>query len=121
MVRLWHAFGSGKTTTLVARIGWLIDQGTPPGSICAITFNRRAAEELSARLESALGSGFSSEGGSVRVRTFHALGREILVDAGHAVEPLLDRMVIIRRVFPGGGWAAWRGPGDAFARLSAPP
>ena len=38
--------GSGKTTTLVARIAWLIDEGAAPGEVCAITFNKRAAEEL---------------------------------------------------------------------------
>src|SRR6185369_6426675 len=33
--------GSGKTTTLVARIAWLIDSGADPATICAITFNKR--------------------------------------------------------------------------------
>ena len=35
--------GSGKTTTLVARIVWLVDGGVDPETIAAITFNRRAA------------------------------------------------------------------------------
>jgi superfamily I DNA/RNA helicase len=39
--------------------------------------------------------------GDVRVRTFHALGREILRDAGVAVEPLADRIAVLRDV------AAW--------------
>src|SRR6266576_3749695 len=38
--------GSGKTTTLVARICWLVAGGQDPGEIAAITFNKRAAEEL---------------------------------------------------------------------------
>ncbi len=46
---------SGKTTTLVARIAWLVDGGVPPATIGAITFNKRAAEELSERLDQALG------------------------------------------------------------------
>ncbi|HUP55445.1 MAG TPA: UvrD-helicase domain-containing protein, partial [Methylomirabilota bacterium] len=33
--------GSGKTTTLVARIAWLIDGGVAPETIAAITFNKR--------------------------------------------------------------------------------
>src|SRR3954463_16829097 len=68
--------GSGKTTTLVARVAWLIASGAARESIVAITFNRRAAEELGERLATALaplGLGASS----VRVRTFHALGLEI--------------------------------------------
>ena len=35
------------------------------------------------------------EPGAVRVRTFHALGREILRDAGVAVEPLADRAAVL--------------------------
>src|ERR671930_1110083 len=64
--------GSGKTTTLVARIAWLIDGGAAPDTICAITFNRRAAEELRERVTSALeplGEGLARQ---VRIRTFHA-------------------------------------------------
>src|SRR2546421_10162243 len=66
--------GSGKTTTLVARSAWLIDRGVDAQTICAITFNKRAAEELASRMAERLGDG----GRGVRVRTFHALGREIL-------------------------------------------
>src|ERR687897_1681297 len=73
--------GSGKTTTLVARIAWLIDEGVPPDTIAAITFNKRAAEELGERLDAALAPlGVGPR--AVRVRTFHALGRDILRDAG---------------------------------------
>ena len=46
--------GSGKTTTLVARIAWLIDSGASPASVAAITFNKRAAEELGERLDGAI-------------------------------------------------------------------
>src|SRR5439155_6335996 len=110
--------GSGKTTTLVARIAWLIDQGTPADSICAITFNKRAAEELGTRLEGALGGvGLGAPDARVRVRTFHALGREILLDGGARVEPLLDRMAILRRLFPDLGPPGWRRLDDAFSRL----
>src|SRR3954449_842628 len=92
--------GSGKTTTLVARIAWLIGSGgSPPESILAITFNRRAAEELGERLAVALAPvGLRPD--AVRVRTFHALGLEILRDAGASVEPLLDRMAVFRAIAP---------------------
>jgi superfamily I DNA/RNA helicase len=92
--------GSGKTTTLVARIAWLIDEGAPPEEVCAITFNRRAAEELRERVEVALeplGEGVASR---VRIRTFHALGMEVLRAAGESVEPLLDREEVLRAVRP---------------------
>jgi superfamily I DNA/RNA helicase len=101
--------GSGKTTTLVARAAWLIATGTPAGEIRAITFNKRAAVEMTERLDTAVAPlGVAS--GAVRVRTFHALGREILRDAGVPVEPLADRAAILAEVAP---WA----DGAALLRL----
>src|SRR3954466_12428661 len=46
--------GSGKTTTLVARAAWLIATGTAPETIRAITFNKRAAVEMTERLDAAV-------------------------------------------------------------------
>jgi superfamily I DNA/RNA helicase len=93
--------GSGKTTTLVARAAWLIASGTPADAIRAITFNKRAAVEMTERLDSAVAPLGVAPGG-VRVRTFHALGREILRDAGVAVEPMADRAAVLAEVAP---WA----------------
>jgi len=93
--------GSGKTTTLVARAAWLIATGTPAETIRAITFNKRAAIEMTERLDAAVAP-LGVEPGAVRVRTFHALGREILRDAGVAVEPLADRPAVLAAVAP---WA----------------
>ena len=93
--------GSGKTTTLVARAAWLIATGTPPETIRAITFNKRAALEMTERLDAAVAP-LGVEPGAIRVRTFHALGREILRDAGVQVEPLADRPALLREVAP---WA----------------
>ena len=92
--------GSGKTTTLVARIAWLIDEGAAPEQICAITFNRRAAEELRERVASALEPLGGDLAVRVGIRTFHALGLEILREAGEAVEPLFDRDEILSTVRP---------------------
>jgi ATP-dependent DNA helicase UvrD/PcrA len=92
--------GSGKTTTLVARIAWLIDGGASPDSICAITFNRRAAEELRERVAAALQPLGEDLAARVRIRTFHALGLELLRGAGRPVTPLLDRDELLRTVRP---------------------
>jgi superfamily I DNA/RNA helicase len=109
--------GSGKTTTLVARVAWLIASGAaPPESILAITFNRRAAGELGARLTSALAP-LGLAAGAVRVRTFHALGLEILRDAREGVEPLVDRLMVLRQIAPDLGPAGWRRLDTAFSRL----
>ncbi|MEA2612142.1 MAG: hypothetical protein QOI52_101, partial [Chloroflexota bacterium] len=108
--------GSGKTTTLVARIAWLIDGGASPETIGAITFNKRAAEELAERLAAAvapLGIGPRT----VRVRTFHALGREIQRDAGRAVEPLVDRATMIAELWPGTSAAEIGRLDTVFSRL----
>jgi superfamily I DNA/RNA helicase len=92
--------GSGKTTTLIARICWLIGSGAAAShEICAVTFNKRAAEELEERLGKALAE-FLTPAPKVRVRTFHALAREILIDAGVAVEPLADRLAILQSLRP---------------------
>ena len=108
--------GSGKTTTLVARVAWLVDGGADAGTICVVAFNRRAAEELTDRLDAALAP-LGLPSGSVRVRTFHALGREMLAEAGVPIEPLVDRDALLRELFPEAA-AADRGRLDlAFSRL----
>jgi DNA helicase-2/ATP-dependent DNA helicase PcrA len=108
--------GSGKTTTLIARIAWLIASGVDPATIAAITFNRRAAEELSERLRTALGP-LGVAPGSVRVRTFHALGLDVLREAGRPVRPLVDRMGLLRGVAPEAGPAGWRRLDTLISRM----
>jgi superfamily I DNA/RNA helicase len=108
--------GSGKTTTLVARVAWLVDGGVDPATIAAITFNKRAAEELGERVGAALGE-IGVAAGSVRVATFHALGREILRSAGRPVEPLADREAVLRKVAPTATPADLRAFDTAISRL----
>src|SRR3954470_24627935 len=108
--------GSGKTTTLVARIAWLVDRGTEPGSIAAITFNKRAAEELEARLTDALAP-LGVGAGEVRVRTFHALGRATLADAAVDAEALVARDTLLREIEPMLDSAIRRRLDTAFSRL----
>jgi DNA helicase-2/ATP-dependent DNA helicase PcrA len=108
--------GSGKTTTLVARIAWLVATGADPTSITAVTFNKRAADEMASRVDAAL-EPLGLAAGSVRVKTFHALGREILADGGESVEPLLDREAVLREMWPDITTGALRRLDDAFSRL----
>ena len=108
--------GSGKTTTLVARIAWLVAKGADPDRITAVTFNKRAADEMAARVDAAL-EPLGLAAGSVRVKTFHALGREILADGGERVEPLLDRESVLRDMWPEIDRGAIRRLDDAFSRL----
>ena len=90
--------GSGKTTTLVARVAWLVDGGCAPGAITVVAFNTRAAVELGERLSLAL-QPLGVTPGAVRVRTFHALGREVLREAGRSVD-LADRATVLRSLVP---------------------
>jgi DNA helicase-2/ATP-dependent DNA helicase PcrA len=108
--------GRGKTTTLVARIAWLVATGADPATITAVTFNKRAADEMASRVEAAL-EPLGLAAGSVRVKTFHALGREILADGGESVEPLLDREEVLRDMWPDITAGAVRQLDDAFSRL----
>jgi DNA helicase II / ATP-dependent DNA helicase PcrA len=108
--------GSGKTTTLVARIAWLVATGSDPAGVTAVTFNKRAADEMASRVDAAL-EPLGLAAGAVRVKTFHALGREILADGGERVEPLLDREAVVREMWPDITPGAIRLLDDAFSRL----
>lgn len=74
--------GSGKTTVLVERVRELRRRGVLPECILAVTFNASAAAELKTR--------FAEAGvGDVMARTFHSLGRHILVES-KLVPPAAD-------------------------------
>ncbi len=113
--------GSGKTTTVVARLAWRVDRGADPSTVCALTFNRRAADELQDRADAALGE-LGHTAGSVRVRTFHALGREVLADAGHDVSRIVERESVLAELAGGALQpTVLRQLDDAFTRLKLDP
>lgn len=67
--------GSGKTTTMAARIAYLVRvRRLPPEGVLALTFTASAARTLRARLLPVLGQGASA----VAVTTAHALGLRLL-------------------------------------------
>ncbi len=67
--------GAGKTRTLTAKIARLIDMGTAPESILAITFTNKAADEMKRRLLEL--TGLSPER-FPWVRTYHSACLQIL-------------------------------------------
>jgi DNA helicase-2/ATP-dependent DNA helicase PcrA len=77
--------GSGKTSTLAHRVAWLIDQGADPRRIMLLTFSRRAAAEMSRRVDLILAEIAQARGGGAVgadamawAGTFHAVGARLL-------------------------------------------
>lgn len=66
------AAGSGKSSTLVAKVGYALKKGyVRPEEVLALAFNDDAAKELSGRLEKRLKL-------PIKAQTFHSLGNEII-------------------------------------------
>lgn len=69
--------GSGKTSTLVGRIGYLLKKGVPAESILVLAFAKKAAEELRERIKNKFDV-------DLEVQTFHALGLGLIgLATGH--------------------------------------
>lgn len=67
--------GSGKTTVLVARLGHMvINKGIDPGSILAITYNKKASLEMEARFHNKFGTNI---GTAINFSTINALSLSI--------------------------------------------
>lgn len=67
--------GSGKTALLTRRVAYLIAQGVTPWQIVAISFTRKASQELSSRIQDLTGEA----GIDVNTGTFHSLCIRILL------------------------------------------
>ena len=64
--------GSGKTTTISAKVKYLIDiKNVKPDKICVITFTKKAKEELDYKINKLFNA-------NVDIYTFHSLGLKII-------------------------------------------
>jgi len=75
--------GSGKTSTLAHRVAYLIEQGADPRRIMLLTFSRRAAAEMTRRVdliraEFVRGRGVALADAMAWAGTFHAVGARLL-------------------------------------------
>lgn len=81
--------GSGKTTTLVRRVAWLIRSGVPPASILLLTFTRASAAHMLGRAR-----GLVPEARDVTGGTFHSVANTVLREL-HAVFGLPRQFTIL--------------------------
>ncbi|WP_319408766.1 ATP-dependent helicase [uncultured Desulfosarcina sp.] len=89
--------GSGKTRTMMERIGILVTEyGIPPEHILGLTFTRNAADEMRSRLVPVLGD-LSSR---VRLSTIHSFCLHLLKVEGRVFEILSgkEQLVFIKNV-----------------------
>lgn len=116
--------GTGKTRTLTHRLACLVaEQGVPPERCLAITFTRRACEELAERLEALVPTAATR----ITVTTFHRLGLRILQEqhdalglgAGVRVVDEAARLALLCRLFDRPASAARRLGVELSARKRA--
>jgi DNA helicase-2/ATP-dependent DNA helicase PcrA len=69
--------GTGKTTTLCARVAWLLAGGVPADRILLLTFTRRAAREMVERAR-VLTERVAPRGGRVVGGTFHSVAHRMV-------------------------------------------
>src|SRR3954468_6495112 len=65
--------GTGKTTTLCARVAWLVSEGVPSERILLLTFTRRAAREMLQRARALVPGSSRVLGG-----TFHSVAHRLV-------------------------------------------
>ena len=76
--------GTGKTTTIVGYIAWLLATGrATPEEILVLSFTRKSADDMSQRI-------MASTGKAIRACTFHSLGLEICRASTIADRPIID-------------------------------
>lgn len=70
--------GTGKTTVITRRIGYLIEQGVKPEEILALAFGEKAALEMEERVDQLLPYGYYN----LQISTFHSFGEKVLREQG---------------------------------------
>ncbi len=77
--------GTGKTTVITERLGWLIRQKkASPDEILALTFTEKTASEMEERVDKLMPYGYLD----LWISTFHSFGERVLKD--HALDLGLD-------------------------------
>ncbi|MGU3413825.1 DNA helicase IV [Enterobacteriaceae bacterium C34A] len=78
--------GSGKTSVLVARAGWLLTRGeAAPDQILLLAFGRKAAQEMDERIRERLSTD------AISAKTFHALALHVIQQGSKKV-PVVSQL-----------------------------
>ncbi|MFV8801443.1 DNA helicase IV [Yersinia sp. LJYL362] len=78
--------GSGKTSVLVARAGWLLRRNEAlPEQVLLLAFGRQAADEMNSRIKQRLGVD------DIQAKTFHALALQI-IQQGSRKTPVISKL-----------------------------
>ena len=94
--------GSGKTTALVARLGYMIYvKGIRPEHILTVTYTNAATRDMKARFEKYFGGEYSD---AVTFKTINSLCNEIIgyytyITGGSSFELLEDNLPVIREIY----------------------
>ena len=96
--------GSGKTTTLVTRVGWLVyGLGVPPESILTMTYTVAASADMRARFRSIFGDEYASRLSFRTINSFCvAVINRYYQATGHEVFELIgsdDKLRLLTRIF----------------------
>ena len=76
-VQIVAAAGSGKTSTMVGKVGYLLhEQLAEPSEMLLLAFNKAAAAELKERIRSRLTQFNDTD--DIKVRTFHSFGSDVI-------------------------------------------
>ncbi|HEX2741441.1 MAG TPA: ATP-dependent DNA helicase [Rubrobacter sp.] len=112
--------GTGKTGVLVARISHLVgERDVRPGRVLALTFSRRAADEMRARVTARL-----PEAEKVEVRTFHSFALSVVrrhagslgLRSAPEIVPTNEQWALVSDILGTEDSESWGLPHGAFER-----
>lgn len=91
------AAGSGKSSTIVAKVAYLIEKGLATSSeVLILTYNKDAQEDIDARINKLVGT-IPSFKSPVLSKTFHALGLEVIAQV-EGVKPSIPEVAAAGKI-----------------------
>lgn len=90
--------GTGKTSTIVARIAWLLSQGVSAEKIMLLTFTNKASKEMIARLGKFFDKNITKK---ILAGTFHSVAYQLLrkFDPQITLKPASELKMLLKSVF----------------------